>query len=470
MQRLKWEQKVDYFRQLGYRPTGPKALEVHHSTSHRFLLAGGEDSGKSYITAKEMGPHVLYPPEIKGNKIVRPRYFAIAGPTYEEPRMEFGYLMEDLKEMGALDGKPSMPREGSWRMITGVGNIVESRTLEDAMNIRTWKPDGIAVVEAGKVTWPAVKRLQGRASARDAFWFMSGTFEQSERWYQQWFKIGQRPNDMRLESIAIPTYANEFNYPGGRENSVIQEMRRIYDDEYWQERIEAEPIAPHGLVLKGFKPHNVKESELNPNLPVYLWVDPGYDAAYAVEVFQIEGKTAYGIDEVYEHDRTTEEVIGICKTRPWWDCKKIATVDFAARQHQMGKSVQEQWWEYAHLRLTDLGKPILVKDMAERIITKLNAGEIFISPRQVGALAEADSGDPPWQGHRAWKHKVDHDGAIFDRNSTEGNRDAWMAIGYGLIRHFGYAPRLRDYRPTQYMPYTPEQYTNWNKEPMRIVV
>jgi hypothetical protein len=299
---------------------------------------------------------------------------------------------------------------------------------------------------------------------------MSGTFEQSERWYQQWFKIGQRPNDMRLESIAIPTYANEFNYPGGRENSVIQEMRRIYDDEYWQERIEAEPIAPHGLVLKGFKPHNVKETELDPNLPVYLWVDPGYDAAYAVEVFQIEGKTAYGIDEVYEHDRTTEEVIGICKTRPWWDCKKIATVDFAARQHQMGKSVQEQWWEYAHLRLTDLGKPILVKDMAERIITKLNAGEIFISPRQVGALAEADSGDPPWQGHRAWKHKVDHDGAIFDRNSTEGNRDAWMAIGYGLIRHFGYAPRLRDYRPTQYMPYTPEQYTNWKKEPMRIVI
>jgi len=384
--------------------------------------------------------------------------------------MEFGYLLDDLKELGAVDGKPSTPRDGSWRMITGSGNIVETKTLEDAMNVRTWKPDGIFIVEAGKVSWPAIKRLVGRASARDAFWFMSGTFEQSERWYQQWFKIGQRANEMRLESMSLPTYTNEFNYPGLIKNPVIQEMRRIYDEEYWLERIEAQPIAPHGLVLKVFKAIHVRDTKLDPSLPVYLWIDPGYDSAYAVEVFQQDGDNVYGVDEVYEHGKTTADVIAMCKQRPWWECKKIATVDFAARQHQAGDSVQEQWWQLAGLRLRDLGKPIFVKDVAERIITKLNASEIYISPKQVGALAEADFGDAPWQGHKAWKHKVDHDGAIFDQNSTEGNRDAWMAIGYGLIRHFGYAPRLKDYGPQQYAPYTPMRYTNAWMEKKQVAV
>jgi hypothetical protein len=432
-------------------------------------LSGGEDSGKSFLTAKEAGPHVLYPPEMKDGRITRPRYFAIAGPTYEEPRMEFGYLMDDLRDMGALSGKPSTPREGSWRMITGVGNIVETKSLEDPLNVRTSKPDGIFIVEAGKVSWGAITRLQGRASARDAFQFFSGTFENSMRWYQQWFKMGQRPNTLRLESASLPTYTNEFNYEGGEQNPVIQEMKRLYDEDYYREHVEGQPGNPHGLVLKVITSGHVRDSKLNPDLPVYLWIDPGYESAYAVEVFQFEGNKVHGIDEVYEHDLTTEEVITICQQRPWWGCDKKATVDFAARQHMYGKSVEEQWWDLAHLRLHDLGKPIAPKDVAERIITKLNAGEITISPKQVGALAEADMGDPPWQGHRAWKHKVDHDGAVFDHNSMEGNRDAWMAIGYGLIRHFGYAPRIRDYRPKQYAPYTPTQFASWGKEPMKIV-
>lgn len=470
MQRLKWEQKVDYFRQVEYRPTGQKALSVHQSTSHRFLLAGGEDSGKSVITAKELGPHVLYPPEMKGNRVVRPRYFTICGPTYEEPRMEFGYLLDDLQKIDGLNGRASTPRDGTWRMTTAVGNIVETKTLEDAMSIRTYKPDGMAIVEAGKVSYPAIKRLMGRASARDAFWFMSGTFEQSERWYQQWFRIGQRDNEMRLESLAIPTYANEFNYPGGIDNPVIQEMKRLYDDEYWQERIEAQPIAPHGLVLRAFKPQHVHERPLDPKLPVYVFIDPGYASAYAVEVFQREGDVMHGVDEVYEHGLTTEQVINKCKTKEWWGCKKHGTIDFAARQHQASESVKEQWWQYGQINLVDLGKPILVKDVAERLMSKLHTNELYLSPKQVGALAEADAGDPPWQGHHAWKYKVDQEGSILDHNTTEGNRDAWMAIGYGLIRHFGFAPRLRDFAPVQYMPYSePKNYSPWGKrEPMRI--
>jgi hypothetical protein len=374
--------------------------------------------------------------------------------------MEFGYLMDDLKELGAIKGKASTPRDGSWKMTTAIGNIVETKTLEDAMNIRTWKPDGIFIVEAGKVAWPSIRRLIGRASAKDAFWFMSGTFENSFRWYQDWFKTGQRPNVLRLESASLPTYTNEFNYEGGINNSVIQEMKQLYDEDYFREHVEGQPGNPHGLVLKSFQPQNVKDSELDLTQPVYCWVDPGYGSAYAIEVFQIEGNIAYGVDEVYDHGLTTEEMIAKCKERPWWNCKKIFTGDFAARQHHANQSVTEQWWELGGVRLHDMGKPIAVRDVADRIATKLKSMELFLSPKQVGALAETDAGNPPWQGHRAWKYRTDNEGSILDHNSTEGNRDAWMAIGYGLIRHFGFAPRIKDYHPQQYAPSSPTKYTN----------
>jgi hypothetical protein len=61
-----------------------------------------------------------------------------------------------------------------------------------------------------------------------------------------------------------------------------------------------------------------------------------------------------------------------------------------------------------------------------------------------GALKEANIGEGPVPGMKPWRFKTDNVGTVIDRNSTVGFNHAWMAIAYGLIDHFGFAPRGRD--------------------------
>lgn len=424
------------------------ALRAHQSDAHRVLVAGGEDGGKSYWTAYELGPNVLAPPPQRNGSVDRIRLFTIAGPTYDEPRKEFDYLQDQLDELGALD-RVETPKEGQWRLVLKNGNIVETRSLEDVGRIRAYKPDGIAVVEAGKCQKQAVQRLIGRGSAYDAFMVLSGTFEMSEQWYHDWFRIGQVPdNGMRLEAFSLPTWENVANYPHGRQDPKILEMERIYPPDYFLERCAAIPVPPSGLVLKHLDVQRHVDAGLRfepERGPVLLWVDPGYGGAYAVEVFQAQGQRVFGIDEIYEAGKTSEEMIGLCKQRPWWPVvSRRGVIDFAGKQHQASESVIEQWRRLADIRLDPpVDRPVRVYEAVERIETSLHRDQIVLSPRMGGALKEANIGDGPVPGMRPWRFKTGLDGTVIDRNSTEGFDHAWMAIAYGLLDQFGFVTRVR---------------------------
>jgi len=449
MQRLPWTRRLQFYQALNYHPVSQTALRAHQSEAHRLLIAGGEDGGKSYWLAHEFGPNVLSPPPPG-----RVRLFTLAGPTYAEPRIEFDYLERLLDEIGVLE-KAETPKEGQWRLhLAGTGNIVETRSLEDVGNIRAYKPDGIGICEAGKCQKMAIDRLVGRASAYDAFMVLSGTFEQSEQWYHDWYRLGQVPdNGIRLESFSLPTWENTANYPGGRNDPKIKEMEDfLYAPDYFLERCAAVPVPPSGLILKGLDPTRHIDPKLtyDPNRgPVFLWVDPGYGGAYAVEVFQFEGQRVFGIDEVYEPGLTTEEMIGLCKKRPWWSVvARKGVIDFAGKQHQASESVIEQWWRLERIKLEppcpkgmDRPRPVKVYEAIERIQTSLHRDQIVLSPRMRGALKEANIGEGPVPGMTPWKFKTGLEGTVIDRNSTMGFNHAWMAIAYGLLDHFGFVER-----------------------------
>lgn len=379
----------------------------------------------------------------------RIRLFTLAGPTYSEPRKEFEYLEALLDDIGVLD-RSETPKEGQWRLhLLNTGNIVETRSLEDVGNIRAYKPDGIGVCEAGKCQKTAIERLIGRGSAYDAFMLLTGTFEMSEQWYHNWFRLGQVVNNgMRLESYSLPTWENAANYPGGREDPKITEMERIYPPDYFLERCAAVPVPPSGLVLKHLDP----KRHIDPDLtydpargPVILWVDPGYGGAYAVEVIQAQGQRVFGIDEIYEAGLTSEEMIGLCKKRPWWPAvSKRGVIDFAGKQHNASESVIEQWRRLAGIRLDPpVDRPVRVYEAVERIETSLHRDQIVLSPRMAGALKEANIGEGPVPGMRPWRFKTGLEGTVIDRNSTEGFDHAWMAIAYGLLDQFGFVTRVR---------------------------
>ena len=430
---------------MSYHPVSETALRAHQSEAHRLLIAGGEDGGKSYWLSHELAPNILAPPP-QG----RVRLFTLAGPTYSEPRIEFDYLERLMDEIGVLD-RSETPKEGQWRLhLRNTGNLVETRSLEDIGNIRAYKPDGIGICEAGKCQKIAIDRLVGRASAYDAFMLLSGTFEQSEQWYHDWFRLGQVPeNGIRLESFSLPTWENAANYPGGRNDPKIKEMEDfLYAPDYFLERCAAVPVPPSGLVVKGLDPVRHIDSKLayDPARgPVFLWVDPGYGGAYAIEVFQVQGQRVFGIDEVYEPGLITEEMIALCRQRPWWDAvSKRGVIDFAGKQHQASESVIEQWKRMAGIRLDPpVDRPVKVYEAVERILTSLHRDQIVLSPRMRGALKEANIGEGPVPGMRPWKFKTGLEGTVIDRNSTEGFSHAWMAIAYGLLDQFGFVSRTR---------------------------
>lgn len=449
------------------------ALRAHQSEAHRVLVAGGEDGGKSYWMAYELAPNTLLPPPKRPDgRISRVRLFVIAGPTYSEPRKEFEYLEDVLDELGAVD-KTETPKDGQWRLTTSEGNIVETRSLEDVGAIRAYKPDGIAVAEAGKCAREAIHRLIGRGSAYDAFMLFSGSFEQSEQWYHDWYRMGLASgNPARLESFSLPTWENAANYPGGRVDPKIVEMERLYAPDYFLERCAAIPVPPTGLVLKGLESARHIDSTLkfDPDRgPVYIWVDPGYGGAYAVEFFQVSGNRAYGIDEVYEAGLTTPEIITLCQRKACWpNVSRRGTIDFAGRQHQASESVIEQWAKLGRIQLDPpVERPVKKYEAVERIQTSLHQDQLVVSPVMRGFLKEANIGEAPIPGMRPWRFKTGAEGTVIDRNSTDGFDHASMAIAYGLIEHFGFAPRMTGSGYNRYVDYEPTRpaaYVRWGPQ------
>ena len=88
MDRLPYDAKVPIWKRMGYMP-GDEQIAIHRDLSNILLIAGGWRAGKSVVVAAEAVPHCLVPSD-------KPYLGALIGPTYEEPRAEFDYMVEFL--------------------------------------------------------------------------------------------------------------------------------------------------------------------------------------------------------------------------------------------------------------------------------------------------------------------------------------------------------------------------------------
>jgi hypothetical protein len=121
-------------------------------------------------------------------------------------------------------------------------------------------------------------------------------------------------------------------------------------------------VPPSDIALSSFDGQiHVQDCPYDPDLPVYLAIDPGYyPSFYAVAVFQphpkgtmlkiesgksLREEELWQIDEIYVQQTITDDVITMCKTRPWWGNVKKAIIDVAARQsnRQTGTSDIAVW-------------------------------------------------------------------------------------------------------------------------------
>jgi len=413
------------------------------------LGGGGERAGKSFIASEYLNVRfwqgVLY---------------WIAGKDYDRCHAEFEYTAQAMIALGAvLPADVHTPKSGQWYMTLATGATIKTWSLQDWLKVGSEAPDGIVITEVAQISHTEYTRLTDRTAEKRGWVVGTGTFEGSLGWYPELFKLYQLPGQAG-ESFSLPSWSNLHVYPGGYNDPEIQRLKANHTEDHFQERFGGVPCPPHGLVFPEFRALiHVKEMELL-DAPVYLWIDPGYGGAYAVEVVQIVGETVRIVDEVYERGLVTEQIIDACMQRPWWHLVAGGAADIYVLQHQAQPAVAEVWLEKGKLSLAC--QKIEEAAGRERLHTFLTVNPIdhqprlFVDPKCRGILSEFGVCANPFSGDveevAPYKWKEDRTGAVVGQAPEDKNNHGIKAVIYGLIDRFGYVTRKRQSRePVNYM-------------------
>ena len=425
----------DYlYDKVGFTPTDEQVAILE--SPYRFnLVAGGEQAGKSMVASKYLLGRFMETEE--------PGLYWLVAADYERTRAEFEYLVQDFATLGIL--KQASKRVDPGYIVLADGTRIETKSAKDPRTLAMRAPNGILGCEASQLDMETFFRLRGRCAPKRGWMFLAGTFEGSLGWYPQMYTAWAAGADPEAKAYSLPSWTNKYLYPGGREDPEIQRLKEVASDDFYMERIEGKPSPPKGLVFTEFRPDaHVVDVEYVPDVPVHLWMDPGYAGGYAVEVIQVQGEQIQVIDEIYEVGLVTDEIIDIAKSRPWWPDVKFGVIDIAGNQHQAMAAPAEVWLQQAGLYLSS--QKVKINEGTERlkgwlkIDPRTHAPRIVFSPKCIGIMSEFGMAPNPFDGQtRAYRWKTDREGNIVGDTPEDKYNHGVKAIIYGLIDRFGYS-------------------------------
>ncbi len=423
---------------LGHK-LSPEQEAIVYCTSREVLGAGGERAGKSFIASDYLNVRFW-----EGD------LFWFIGKDYERCQEEFEFTVKAMMLLNKPDDmvlcpeKVSMPKNGQWSMKLETGCVIKTRSLQDWLKVGSEAPDGIVICEIAQITLREYRRICDRTSEKRSWVVGTGTFEGSLGWYPETWKLYQLPGQQGM-SFSMPSWSN-LAVDSGLDDPEIQRLKANNPEDYFNERFGAIPAPPHGLVFPEFRYlTHVREMDIS-DTPIYLWIDPGYAGAYAVEVIQIVNDTVCMVDEIYEQGLVTEQVIDVCMQKPWWKQVAGGVVDIAALQHQAMPAVAEVWASKAKLRLVSNRVP---EDAGrERLHTFLTVNPIdhqphfLVDPKCVGILSEFGVCPNPFSGEaEPYKWKEDRTGVTVGQAPEDKNNHGIKAVIYGIVAKFGFVTR-----------------------------
>ena len=431
------EQKeyIDFlYDKIGFAPTELQK-PILESRKRFTLVAGGEQAGKSMVASKYLIGRFLENDE--------PGLYWLVAADYERTRAEFEYLVEDFASMGLL--KEASKRVDPGRIILADDTRIETKSAKDPRTLAMRAPNGIIGCEASQLDLETFHRLRGRCAPKRGWMFLGGTFEGSLGWYPQMYQAWQHSSNVEEQSFSLPSYSNQYLYPGGRQDPEILSLEKVSSDDFFMERIEGIPSPPKGMVFSEIRPDlHVQDVEYEPDIPVHLWIDPGYAEAYAVEVVQVVNDQIRVIDEIYERDLITDEIIEIAQSKVWWKDAKFGVIDIAGYQHQAMAAPAEVWMEKTGIYFDS--QKIKISDGTERLKAFLKTDpieqrepRIVFNPKCEGILSEFGIQPNPFDGQtRAYRWKMDRDGTIVGETPEDRYNHGIKAVTYGLINRYGY--------------------------------
>ncbi len=425
-----WEVYQEMLKLMGYT-LGPEQEEIVRCNNRTMLVTGGEQAGKSYVA----GAYLL--PRLPGSKL-----FWLVGDDYEQCQTEFKNIIDALALVGVVNEKSvSMPQKGAWSATVLNGIKIKTKTAADVRKLAREAPDGIIMCEAAQMGYDIYQKLLGRTAPKRAWLLMVGTLEASMDWYAQFFARWQSDNPEKAVSFCLPSWANRHLYPGGREDPEIKRIEANLDPETFMMRFAAKPYPPENMIFRAFNfgIHVPGDVKFDPEVEVQLWIDPGFSGSkYAIEVVQLvdgdkhcDKSHVHFIDELYEMNRATPEMIDMCNSRDWYENIGLVVIDIAGTQQtSIGVSVSEQW---AAEGFAVAAQHIGIEDGISRHRTFLKdpatgQARLFFANTCVGAFTE----------YGRWKRRKIADGVNQTAKAEVTNCDAMKAINYGLVENFGY--------------------------------
>lgn len=412
---------------MGHDPN-PSQARLHRSQATVLQLVGAEGAGKSHVAAAELTACVPW------SKLIY-----LVGQTYDNTHPEFNYLVENLSSLGALDAnKANQPQQGSWSLTTRTGCRITTLSVErgaSSIIARGEQPDVICLTEAGIInSYSVLLAAVRRATRARGRVILVGTLKDNFGWYAGLVdELSAKGNPWDGETYSLPAWTNTILYPGGRNDPEIKRLEAILPEDEFKRTVAAEKVASRALVFgKEFSwSRNARPCPFDPNLPVTIWIDPGYyPSAYAVLPVQFHGQEVWQIDEIYLHFHTHEQVIRIAKSCEWWPNVERAVIDYAGRQHHAQASAEEIWNKLAGLRPRSQFVPVLDGiDRHKTFLDGVGGPRLFHDPDRCKAtLAE----------YGQYKKPTDRDGNPTDDVPVDANNHAMKAIAYGLIDKFGF--------------------------------
>ena len=478
MDRLPWSVTKLYYDALDieFEKYNEAQFNVVKSQDRFPLIIGGERGGKSFSTAAIMLPHIDMLPEIrkerfydengnlryKGERKALNPDFVLFGPSYAEPRIEFSYLEDWLRQLDNISFT-SKPQEGPWRLVTKTGVVVATWSTDDPAGIRAIDLEGAAACECGNMEWEAVERIQGRIGAKKGFCIYSGTMENAKRWYVKMALEGERQNRYGVKTYSLPSWENKSQFPGGYDDPEIQRWATFYggvESETFMVRVAAKAVPPRDRVIREIKEKHIRKVEIprkddgTYDAHFELCIDPGYlPSAYAVLFVASwdtpDGKFWYIFDEIYKQETQNEQIIELIKKHRFYRYMQAddLTIDVSAKRHADGNEPAIEKFK----KLTKFRSPYTKywheASLIERIRTTANQGLLAIHPNCQGLIAELGLGEEVFPEMHPWRYPTDKGGIILNEKPVDKWNHSCKALGYLLLRRLGPVERASKSKP-----------------------
>ena len=369
----------------------------------------------------------------------------VVGADYEDARKDFDYFADFQLQLDDVESlsRPTH-RDQQCILVTKTGHTIVTVSSYDFTKIARDEPFGIIGAEISRWYPETFERCEGRLLRNypNAWGFFSGSPETSIGWFSDIAKFGQGQNERGLRSYFIPSWCNLSKYPGGREDPAIKRAEAGRSPQKFRERFGAEFVTPKALVCHSFRYnlHVDPELEYDPNLPVYLGIDPG-GITYAVLFVQFPADGEIHIlDEIYVHRWPHSAVINEFKSNPLSTAVEGGAIDVASKQNQNAMPISLDEW-YNDTNLVLWAEKHSVDDTVERLLWALapnpntSRARLSIHPRCAGIIAEMGGGPSPVPDGGPWMRYETHQGLGVP---IRRNDHACKALGYLLAGPYSF--------------------------------